>query len=200
MSRGRSVSRAELMVLCPIFLHPFCLVSFYSPHHTLPTPSHLQTMHQVGLKHQAEQICHRQKPSHYAQHLSKSSHAVVKHVKQLQCCKFHFRRWKKKQHFHCGVGEIVVREVYFKQGQRSMTNTKKWTRVKYIYLSKRQLFAFCPPLFAPFQLFFCIMKLQEGIKPKHDQQPICNTWFSGAVPVFLLFFATDISTASVSFR
>lgn len=197
MSRGRSVSRAELIVLCAVFLHPFCLVSFYPPHHTLPTPSHLQTMH--GLKHQAEQICHRQKPSHYTQHLSKSSHALVKHVKQLQCCKFNFRRWKKKQHFHYRVGEIVIREVYFKQGRKSMRNTKKWTLVKYIYISKRQWLAFCPPLLAPFQQPFSIMKLQEGFKPKHNQEPVCTIWFS-EVPISLLFFAMDINTASVSFR
>lgn len=90
---GVGHSQEQSWWFCVQFCCPFCLVSFYPPHHTLPTPSHLQTMH--CLKHQAEQICHHQKPSRYAQHLSKSSHAVVKHLKQLQCCKFDFRRWKK---------------------------------------------------------------------------------------------------------
>lgn len=70
---------------------------------------------------------------------------------------------KKKQHFPCGVGEIVVREVYLKQGHRSTRNTKKWTQIKCIYISKRLSAHLCTIS------TISIMKLQELIKPKYDQ-------------------------------
>lgn len=81
MSRGRSGSRAGLVVLCAISLHPSCLVNFYPLPHALTTSSHFQNTH--GLKYQPGQICHHQKPSHYAQYLYRRSDASVTYMKLI---------------------------------------------------------------------------------------------------------------------
>lgn len=66
--------------------------------HTTHCP-HLPIFKPHSFKCQPEHICHHQKLSHYAQHFYKGSDAVVKHIKQLQCCKLNFRRRKKEVAF-----------------------------------------------------------------------------------------------------
>lgn len=156
-------SRADGSVcnFTPSFLSGQLLLSTSHTAHTFPSSNHAQfeAPSRTDLSLSETQLLCSASVQKFSCYCKACETALVVQI-QFQKIK------KKKQHFPCGVGKIVVKDVYFKQGHRSMRNTKKWTQVKYIYISKRQLLTFCPPLLAPFQQFFSIMKLQEGIKPK----------------------------------